>query len=367
MTRSEWPSDENETARLTIPSSSGENNSENPHSSGISIAPARDGRNRLLDWFRNFQDTLEDSQCCFHCCACSLDLLCNVFIRIFAYLVVAGILVSAFLPNSTITPKIPLMLGFSFVALLLIGNVIRIIVERHLQTNASLTPVNNLNTLEGFWARRRRIRNESRNASTLRSLQFAARIQELREEGLSERQLEEIVHMTQTGRNAPVAEIRLILGRPLNVADITPPPARIQDINRLPSYAFSSTGKKTQQFFSDIDAVTVHMNADDDDDDDDIKTAIRLSLQDQTSRATIDVTAAQAISTTALTSASALSINSLERRDKDFCTICLDNFKEGSTIRILPCFHSFCSECIDPWLQQRSICPVCKNSIFHTS
>lgn len=45
------------------------------------------------------------------------------------------------------------------------------------------------------------------------------------------------------------------------------------------------------------------------------------------------------------------------------CTICLEDFKEGMKIRILPCFHRFMAECIDPWLAQQARCPVCKFSI----
>lgn len=45
------------------------------------------------------------------------------------------------------------------------------------------------------------------------------------------------------------------------------------------------------------------------------------------------------------------------------CTICLEDFEEGMKIRILPCFHHFMADCIDPWLQQQARCPVCKFSI----
>jgi len=389
MTRSGWPvediANESETARLTIPSSSDEG-VENTHLSGINGSnprpqpsrpslPSTASRPLWVDWLRDIRDTLDDSQCCFHCCACSLDFVCGVVIRSFAYLMVAAILISALLPGSIITPQVPIILGFTFFALLLIGNICRILVERHLQATANLVPISNLNTLEGFWARRRRTRLESRTASTLRALQFAARIQELREEGLSERQLEEIVHMTQTGRNAGVAEVRLILGRQSASTDTLPPPARVQDINRLPSYAYSSTGKKAQiHNYSDNEVENGFVGVDDDDDD--IKTAIRLSLQDQASHSSIDITAQAVSSSTTTTETQPLSGDAggrdsivvvVDKKDKDYCTICLDNFKEGATIRILPCFHSFCSDCVDPWLQQRSTCPVCKNSIFHTS
>jgi hypothetical protein len=47
------------------------------------------------------------------------------------------------------------------------------------------------------------------------------------------------------------------------------------------------------------------------------------------------------------------------------CAICLDDFKEGSSIKVLPCQHGFHSPCIDPWLNERSdLCPICKKSIL---
>lgn len=45
------------------------------------------------------------------------------------------------------------------------------------------------------------------------------------------------------------------------------------------------------------------------------------------------------------------------------CTICLEDFEDGMKIRILPCFHRFMADCIDPWLVQQARCPVCKYSI----
>ncbi|CAO3610751.1 unnamed protein product [Cunninghamella blakesleeana] len=46
------------------------------------------------------------------------------------------------------------------------------------------------------------------------------------------------------------------------------------------------------------------------------------------------------------------------------CAICLDDFKPTSTIRILPCYHSYCVDCIDFWLTKKSrFCPVCKNNV----
>lgn len=42
------------------------------------------------------------------------------------------------------------------------------------------------------------------------------------------------------------------------------------------------------------------------------------------------------------------------------CTICLYPFKPRERVRIIPCLHQFHTECIDPWLRQNAICPVCK-------
>ncbi len=48
--------------------------------------------------------------------------------------------------------------------------------------------------------------------------------------------------------------------------------------------------------------------------------------------------------------------------DRTKCAICLEHFCVGETIRTIPCFHSFHMDCIDPWLRQKSICPICKNN-----
>mmetsp|Transcript_26091 Transcript_26091/g.34256 ORF Transcript_26091/g.34256 Transcript_26091/m.34256 type:complete len:218 (+) Transcript_26091:209-862(+) len=42
------------------------------------------------------------------------------------------------------------------------------------------------------------------------------------------------------------------------------------------------------------------------------------------------------------------------------CSICLHQFEAGQQIRTIPCLHQFHAECIDPWLEENAICPVCK-------
>ena len=43
------------------------------------------------------------------------------------------------------------------------------------------------------------------------------------------------------------------------------------------------------------------------------------------------------------------------------CAICLENMPVGTTVRILPCRHSFHHECIIGWLNESKYnCPMCK-------
>ncbi|KAI2492888.1 RING-like zinc finger [Fragilaria crotonensis] len=48
------------------------------------------------------------------------------------------------------------------------------------------------------------------------------------------------------------------------------------------------------------------------------------------------------------------------------CSVCIEEFKDGETIRILPkCNHGFHLECIKPWLTERqSCCPLCKTNVL---
>ncbi|KAI3949602.1 hypothetical protein MKW98_020924 [Papaver atlanticum] len=45
------------------------------------------------------------------------------------------------------------------------------------------------------------------------------------------------------------------------------------------------------------------------------------------------------------------------------CSICLADYDNNDTIRLLPyCGHFFHVQCVDPWLIQRPTCPICRLS-----
>ncbi|GLJ42589.1 hypothetical protein SUGI_0882800 [Cryptomeria japonica] len=49
------------------------------------------------------------------------------------------------------------------------------------------------------------------------------------------------------------------------------------------------------------------------------------------------------------------------------CAICLSEFQDGETLRLLPkCSHAFHVHCIDVWLQSNSNCPMCRANIVST-
>ncbi|KAG9442642.1 hypothetical protein H6P81_018496 [Aristolochia fimbriata] len=46
------------------------------------------------------------------------------------------------------------------------------------------------------------------------------------------------------------------------------------------------------------------------------------------------------------------------------CTICLEDYKNGDILRVLPCQHEFHVVCVDPWLTKwGTFCPLCKHDL----
>lgn len=46
------------------------------------------------------------------------------------------------------------------------------------------------------------------------------------------------------------------------------------------------------------------------------------------------------------------------------CAICLDDFEPMQEVMVTPCNHMFHEDCIVPWLQGHSQCPVCRFSLY---
>merc|ERR1719239_212983 len=48
----------------------------------------------------------------------------------------------------------------------------------------------------------------------------------------------------------------------------------------------------------------------------------------------------------------------------DQCSVCLEDFVSRVKLRELPCGHVYHTKCIDPWLQRRLTCAVCKRQVI---
>lgn len=49
-----------------------------------------------------------------------------------------------------------------------------------------------------------------------------------------------------------------------------------------------------------------------------------------------------------------------EHKPKGNCTICLADFSVKDKVTTLPCLHIFHHQCIDVWLKDHNVCPLCK-------
>jgi len=45
------------------------------------------------------------------------------------------------------------------------------------------------------------------------------------------------------------------------------------------------------------------------------------------------------------------------------CAVCLSEFEENDMLRRLPCGHSFHTACVDKWLTQNKVCPLCVQDV----
>lgn len=45
------------------------------------------------------------------------------------------------------------------------------------------------------------------------------------------------------------------------------------------------------------------------------------------------------------------------------CAICMANIEEGDDSMVTPCNHYFHSECLERWMQEQYICPLCRHTL----
>ena len=58
-----------------------------------------------------------------------------------------------------------------------------------------------------------------------------------------------------------------------------------------------------------------------------------------------------------------LAVGKAENHTEVKCQVCLCDYEMGDELRRLPCDHCFHVECIDPWLQTKDTCALCRKSI----
>ncbi|CAI0398810.1 unnamed protein product [Linum tenue] len=48
----------------------------------------------------------------------------------------------------------------------------------------------------------------------------------------------------------------------------------------------------------------------------------------------------------------------------EYCVVCLEKLAVGESCRLLPnCSHCFHARCIDSWLLQTPVCPICRAGV----
>ena len=45
------------------------------------------------------------------------------------------------------------------------------------------------------------------------------------------------------------------------------------------------------------------------------------------------------------------------------CAVCQSQCKPTEQVRLLPCRHTFHTQCIDPWFERSTCCPTCRASV----
>jgi hypothetical protein len=59
----------------------------------------------------------------------------------------------------------------------------------------------------------------------------------------------------------------------------------------------------------------------------------------------------------------ALHCSCISGEDTGSCAVCLEDFDDNDMLRRLPCNHTFHQKCVDKWLKQNKVCPLCVQDV----
>ena len=50
--------------------------------------------------------------------------------------------------------------------------------------------------------------------------------------------------------------------------------------------------------------------------------------------------------------------------ESETCPVCMESYRKGDSLMILPCMHKYHKACIVPWLEQSGACSVCRFNVL---
>lgn len=93
----------------------------------------------------------------------------------------------------------------------------------------------------------------------------------------------------------------------------------------------------------------------------DCQASSSLANSDSSDTAKVAISSAASLSSPSFSSQSGSSNSPTQQcSDRWTCSICLAAYEPGDRVKTTACMHRFHADCIDTWLRQNSICPVCK-------